>query len=250
MATINENNLSSMLLDNFSLRGVEPHIYSVLPDNESGNEYDSQFGFIYDFVACSPTYNRLIWGYSVKIFSKIADEALSSTSAGNVLDLGCGSLAFTAKVYSQYTERPVVLVDQSLKMLRMAKSRIMKLRSKVPDNLVFLHADAFQLPFHENTFTTILSENLLHCLRDTGILLKQLKTIISKNGNMYFTTLVKASRFADKYLEALAGNGKLVSRAVVDHKEVFEQVGLSAEYETTGNILVIRENKGISEQSV
>ena len=54
-------------------------------------------------------------------------KALSSSSAGNVLDLGCGSLAFTAKVYSQYTERPVVLVDQSLKMLRMAKSRIMKL---------------------------------------------------------------------------------------------------------------------------
>ena len=232
-----------MLLENFTLRAVEPNIYSVFPDNESGNEYDSQFGFIYDLVACNPIYNRLIWGYSIKIFSQIASEALHSSHQGYVLDIGCGSLAFTAKIYSQYSEPSVVLVDQSLKMLRMAKSRLVKLNNKVPDNLVFLHADALQLPFQQNIFSTILSENLLHCLNDTSIMLKQLKTFMSKNGRMYFTTLVKNNRFADKYLEALADNGKLLSRTVVDHQKVFEQVGLSAKYETTGNILVIKGNK-------
>jgi len=232
-----------MLLENFTLRAVEPNIYSVFPDNESGNEYDSQFGFIYDLVACNPIYNRLIWGYSIKIFSQIASEALHSSHQGYVLDIGCGSLAFTAKIYSQYSEPSVVLVDQSLKMLRMAKSRLVKLNGKVPDNLVFLHADALQLPFQQNIFSTILSENLLHCLNDTSIMLKQLKTFMSKNGRMYFTTLVKNNRFADKYLEALADNGKLLSRTVVDHQKVFEQVGLSAKYETTGNILVIKGNK-------
>jgi ubiquinone/menaquinone biosynthesis C-methylase UbiE len=247
MATINENDLSSMLLDNFTLRAVEPHIYSVLPDNKSGNVYDTQFGFIYDWIACNSIYNRLIWGYSVQIFSKIANDALRSSPAGNVLDLGCGSLAFTAKVYSQYTEQPVVLVDQSLKMLRMAKSRLMKQNGKVPDSLVFLHADALQLPFQENIFNIILSENLLHCLGDTGTLLNQMKTIITKNGKMYFTTLVRTNRFADKYLEALADSGKLVSRTVTDHKEIFKQFGLSAKYDTMGNILIIQCNKNISE---
>ena len=77
---------------------------------------------------------------------------------------------------------------------------------------------------------------------DSG-LLKQLTTIISESGKMYFTTLVRANRFADKYLEALADSGKLVSRNATDHKKVFEQVGLSAEYESTGNILVIKGNK-------
>jgi hypothetical protein len=61
---------------------------------------------------------------------------------------------------------------------------------------------------------------------------------------MYFTTLVKNNRFADKYLGALADSGKLVSRAVVDHQKVFEQVGLSAKYETTGNILIRSTNEG------
>jgi ubiquinone/menaquinone biosynthesis C-methylase UbiE len=238
MVKIGENELAAMLLETCKLRAVEPNIYSVLPDNESGNEYDSQFGFIYDLVAC-----RLIWGYSVKIFSQTASDALHSSHEGHVLDIGCGSLAFTAKTYSQYSERPVVLVDQSLKMLRMAKSRLLKENGKVPDNLVFLHADALQLPFQENIFTTILSENLLHCLGDTGPLLKQLKTIISKNGKMYFTTLVRADRLADKYLEALANSGKLVSRTISDHKEIFEQIDLSAKYETSGNLLIIKTNK-------
>ncbi len=239
MLKINEYELSAMLLDDFTLRTFEPNIYSVLPDNESGNEYDSQFGFIYDLIACNPIYNRLIWGYSVNIFPQTANEALHSSHEGNVLDIGCGSLAFTAKIYSQYSERSVVLVDQSLKMLRMAKSRLVKQNGKVPDNLIFLHADALHLPFKNNIFTTIISENLLHCLSDTSSLLKQLYAITLKPGKMYFTTLVKTKRLADKYLEALADSGKLASRTVSDHKEIFEQMSISAKYETTGNILTI-----------
>lgn len=134
----------------------------------------------------------------------------------------------------------MVLADQSLKMLRMAKSRLIKQNGKVPGNLVFLHSDALHLPFQENAFTAIISENLLHCLDDTSTLLRQLKNIISNNGKIYFTTLVKSNRWADKYLQALADSGKLISRTVADHKEIFKQVGLAAKYETKGNILSIQ----------
>ncbi|MFZ3044754.1 MAG: class I SAM-dependent methyltransferase [Desulfatirhabdiaceae bacterium] len=240
MPTFNEKDLSALLLGNTILRSVEPGIYSVLPDNESGNKYDTQFGFIYDLVACNPIYNRLVWGYSVKLFPKMTAEALWSSLDGNVLDLGCGSLAFTAKAYSKYADRPVVLADQSLKMLRMAKSRLIKLNGKMPENMVLLHSDALNLPFQENAFTTIISENLLHCLDETSILLRQLRNIISENGKIYFTTLVKSNRLADKYLQALADSGKLISRTVADHKEIFKQVGLVATYETNGNLLSIQ----------
>jgi ubiquinone/menaquinone biosynthesis C-methylase UbiE len=240
MTTIDESKLSSMLLDDSTLRPVEPNIYSILPNDETGNEYDTQFGFIYDLVACNPIYNRLIWGYSVRVFPEIATDALRSSPEGNVLDLGCGSLAFTAKAYSQYAQRPVILADQSLKMLRMAKSRLIKQNGKVPGNLVLLHTDALNLPFRENAFATIISENLLHCLDDTSIILKQLRNIISENGKIYFTTLIKTNRWADKYLQALSGSGKLISRTLTDHKDIFNQVGLSAIYETNGNLLSIQ----------
>lgn len=239
MTTMNGDALSSMLMDDFALREVEKDIFSVLPDDETGSEYDSRFGFIYDVVACNSVYNRLIWGYSVKIFPKIANDALQSASGGNVLDLGCGPLAFTAEAYGQYADRQVVLADQSLKMLRMGKSRLIRQIGKVPDNLVFLHSDAFYLPFKENVFTTIISENLLHCLDDTGAVLKQLKNMLAGNGKIYFTTLVKSKRWADKYLQVLAHSGKLVPRSVDDHKEIFKQVGLAAKYQTVGNILSI-----------
>lgn len=239
MATFNESDLLALLLKNTALRLVEPNIYSILPDDEAINEYDTRFGYIYDWVACNRIYNRLIWGYSINIFSEIANDALKSTKQGKVLDLGCGSLAFTANTYSQYSERPVVLVDQSLNMLRIAKSRLIKKSGEVPENLIFLHADALHLPFQDKTFETILCENLLHCIDNTSSLLEQLAKIISEDGKMYFTTLVKNSRFADKYIQALADRGKLVPRTMSDHKEIFDQVRLSIKYETIGSISII-----------
>jgi ubiquinone/menaquinone biosynthesis C-methylase UbiE len=243
MVEINKNRLAAALWENLTLRKVESSIYSVFPDNESGSEYDTQFGFIYDRIACNSMYNRLIWGYSVKIFSQIASQALRSAQSGYVLDIGCGSLAFTAKMYSQYTDRPLVLVDQSIKMLRMAKAKLIKRNGHIPENITFLHADALKLPFKASTCTTIISENLLHCLNDTRILLKQLKSILSANGKMYFTTLVRANRIADQYIKALANSGKLVSRSSDDHNSAFEQAGLSIKCQTYGNILIIKGNK-------
>jgi len=239
MAKIDEKDLSTLLSPNVDIRLMEPHIYSVLSDIEVGNTYDTQFGNIYDWVACNPIYNRLLWGYSVAIFASIASDAVRSSKNGNVLDLGCGSLAFSAKTYIQYSERPVVLVDQSLKMLKIAKSRLIKINGTVPDNMVFLHADALRLPFHKNSFNTIISENLLHCLDDTKNLLKGLKEILSEDGKIYFTTLVKGNRVADRYLGVLANAGKLVSRNVADHLSIFEQLGMHIKYEVNGNMASI-----------
>ena len=239
MTSIDENELSMLLLENVDLRLIEPHIFSVLSDIEVSSTYDTRFGYIYDWVACNPIYNRLMWGYSITIFASIANDALRSTNKGNVLDLGCGSLAFTAKTYIQYSERPVILVDQSLNMLRIAKSRLIKINGTVPDNMVFLHADALRLPFREKSFDTIISENLLHCLDDTKSLLKGLKNILSEDGKMYFTTLVKGNRFADRYLEALASGGKLVSRDMSDHQTTFDQLGMTIKCIIHGNLASI-----------
>jgi ubiquinone/menaquinone biosynthesis C-methylase UbiE len=239
MTTIGESVLSAVLSKDAAIRLIESHVYSVLSDIEVANPYDSPFGYIYDWVACNPLYNRLIWGYSVSRFASLAYEALNSSKDGNVLDLGCGSLAFTAKTYIQYSDRPVVLLDQSLKMLRIAKSRLIKLNGIVPDNMVFLHADALQLPFQEKSFNTIISQNLLHCVDDTKKLLIGLKNVLSEDGRMYFTTLVKGNRLADIYLKALADGGKLVSRDIEEHQTAFNQLGMSIKYDITGNMAFI-----------
>jgi len=239
MVTIGKNGLSEMLSEKVNLRLIEPHIYSVFQDIEVANPYDTQFGYIYDWVACNPLYNRLIWGYSITKFASLASDALTSSSKGYVLDLGCGSLAFTARTYSGYSDRPIVLLDQSLKMLRLAKSRLTRLNGKVPDNMVFLHADALQLPFQPNSFNTIISLNLLHCLDDIKKLLIGLKNVLSGNGKMYFTTLVKGNRPADRYLVALANAGKLVPRNIDQLRAVFEELHMPIRYDLFGNMAFI-----------
>lgn len=239
MTTIGESILSQVISKGINPRLIEPQIYSVFQDIEVANPYDTGFGYIYDWVACNPLYNRLIWGYSVAKFASLTHDALTSSKKGYVLDLGCGSLAFTAKTYIQYSDRPVVLLDQSLKMLRRAKSRLNKLNDKVPDNMVFLHADALQLPFKSNSFSTIISQNLLHCLDDTKKLLIGLKNVLSENGKMYFTTLVKGNRLADRYLKALANGGKLVSRDIEEHQTAFNQLGMPIKYDINGNMAFI-----------
>ena len=236
--------LSELLIKKDSIQLIEPHIYSVLPNTVTDNPYDTKFGYIYDWVACNPIYNRLIWGYSIDIFASIAHDALQSSNEGIVLDLGCGSLAFTAKTYIQQSERPIVLVDQSLKMLKIAKSRLIKINGKVSDNIVFLHADALRLPFIDKCFNTVISENLLHCLDDTKILLTGLKNVLIENGKMYFTTLIKNNRLADRYLEFLANGGKLVSRNMEDHQKVFNELGMPINYEINGNLASIYYDDG------
>ncbi len=239
MTTLDENTLSTLLTNATALKLIEPHIYSVGSDVVDSNTYDTKFGNIYDWVACNPIYNRLIWGYSIEIFASLAHRALRSSQKGFVLDLGCGSLAFTASTYLKYSQRPVVLVDQSLKMLKIAKARVSNMNGKVPDNMVFLHNDALHLPFRAKRFETIISENLLHCLDDTSQLLRYLQNILDEKGKMYFTTLVKGNRFADKYLEALDNKKKLVSRSMDDHLTTFKDLRIPVEYAINGNMASI-----------
>jgi ubiquinone/menaquinone biosynthesis C-methylase UbiE len=237
--TFDESELSALLSKNTSLSLIEPHIYSVFSDIEVANAYDTGFGNIYDRIACNPIYNRLMWGYSIENFASLVWSALTSSRTGNILDLGCGSLAFTAKTYIQYSDRPVVLIDQSLKMLRLAKSRLMKLSGRVPENMLFLHADALQLPFQQQSFKTIISLNLLHCLEDTKRLFIGLKDVLSDEGKIYFTTLVKGNRLGDRYLNALAAGGKLFSRGIEDHQATFDQLRMSVKYDVKGNMAFI-----------
>ena len=240
MSTVDEKVLSNLLLSNVTLRNVEPNIYSVLATNEEGNTYDNKFGTFYDLVACNPIYNRIIWGYSTSKFSSLVDSTIRSSAHGTVLDIGCGSLAFTAKTYIRYSDRPVVLADQSLKLLRIAKARLIKLHGKVPDNMVFLHADALQLPFVPKAFNTIISLNLLHVLDDINNLLNSLRNVLSEDGEILFTTLVKGDRLADKYLKVWEDAGEVISRNVHDLETIFEKTDLSITYDLKGNMAFIK----------
>ena len=142
------------------------------------------------------------------------------------------TVAIDGSKFKAYTSREMLTVKS-------IERRLTKINEKVPGNMVFLQADALRLPFRENSFHTVISQNLLHCLDDTSGLLKGLKNIMTENGKMYFTTLVRGNRLADRYLQGLASGGKLVARNIDQHRAVFEELGMSIKYDVNGNLAFI-----------
>ena len=238
---MDEETLSAILSPAARLRQVEPQIYSVLPAGEQTGSYDKMFGTFYDRVACSRLYNRLVWGYCTADYHRQCRRMLDASSHGWVLDAGCGSLAFTAKTYSGYRQGPVVLLDRSIKLLKLAKARLVTAGGRVPENVALLHADALELPFHPNTFAAVICLNLLHVFDDenAGRLLVQLKKASMEGGRIFFTTLVKNSRLADKYLQMWANAGELFPRDATRLLSIVNAAGLTADCHLRGNLAFV-----------
>jgi ubiquinone/menaquinone biosynthesis C-methylase UbiE len=233
-----EATLTEIVPENATLRLIEPHIYSMYSQVENVGSYD-RFGSIYDVVACNRLYNRIVWGYWTSDFHSLGLDALRSATDGWVLDTGCGSLAFTAETYVQYSERPIVLLDQSVKLLRMAKARLINLHGSVPSNMVFLHGDALDLPFKPKSFTTIISMNLLHVLDDVKKVLLGLKNVMADGATVSFSTLIKSGRLSDKYLNMLGKAQAVVPRTADQLLVIFDEVAMPVQYHVSGNMALI-----------
>jgi len=105
--------VSEIISEDVRLNLVEPDIYS----GASPDSYDSiGASTIYDVVACNRFYNWLMCGYSVKDYATLCENSLASSSEGWVLDLACGSLAFTAEIYANFSNWPVVFFKNFLGM--------------------------------------------------------------------------------------------------------------------------------------
>jgi SAM-dependent methyltransferase len=232
--------LAEIIPPEVHLRLVEPHLYSLYAPGEITTSYDRGGTLtFYDKVACNRFYNRLVWGYDTADYHSLCREALNSSTAGWVLDAGCGALAFIAQTYADYTGRPVVFLDQSMTLLTLAKSRLAQIHGRMPDNVVFLHGDALHLPFKPQSFGTIICLNLLHVLEDLQGLLQGLRKVLLAGGTMVFTTLIENRRFADRYLHMWAKAGEVVPRTAPQLEAVFAALGMPIKYRIQGSMAFI-----------
>lgn len=237
---MDENDLQAIISEGISLRYIEPHIYSVYSEDEETNEYDKAgaAGF-YDLVLCNRVYNRLVWGYPPKDYISLCQRALTSSTDRWVLDAGCGSLAFTAKAYLDYSKHFIAFLDQSINLIKKAKSRLIKLNGNVPDNMIFIHGDALKLPFKPKSFGTIISINLLHVLKNIEKILNQLTEVLADEGTISFTSLVLNNRLADKYFQAIASTGAAIPRTTEQLISFFDNSNMLVEYDIKGNMAFI-----------
>lgn len=226
-----------MLSEGSTIRLVEDHIYSALPDAPHRHLYDRRAA-AYDSVVGTGLYNRVMWGTSPLDYIAFAGEAVISDPAGRMLDAGCGSLLFTARAYLA-ADRQIIAFDQSLQMLRRARARLIELAGSVPERILLLQADLSKLVFRPGSFQTILCMNVLHQFPRAAELVPQLKILLADGGQLYLTSLISSGRYiGDSWLSILYKTGEFVRpRSGVElNKLLDDALGERFRYRIKGNM--------------
>ena len=232
-----QDSWSAVIAEGHTIRSVEEGIYSVLPEGPHIHLYDRR-GAMYDLVVGTRLYNRVMWGALLRDYVTFARQAIASYPAGMMLDAGCGSLLFTAQAYVD-CRRPIFAFDQSLHMLRRARSRLLKLAGYVPEHIFLLQADLSDPPFRPASFHTALCMNVLHHFADAGSLITGLKKLLVDGGLLHLTSLVKGNRLiGDNFLNSLYRWGDFVHpRTELELENLLTgSFGQSVSYRIQGNM--------------
>ena len=100
---------------------------------------------LYDAIVGRSAYHRIFWGTSARAYTRFARAALDCVGAEPFAEIGCGSLLFSAPLYSAARSGPVVLLDRSVRMLRRGVSRLR--RPLGTSRVTVVQGDAATLPF-------------------------------------------------------------------------------------------------------
>jgi ubiquinone/menaquinone biosynthesis C-methylase UbiE len=183
--------LGDTLRDDVRLHLADEGIWSVLPEEAEEVNFD-HLAPTYDRLVRTRLYTGLVWGTDPADWTAFSREAMGCAGEGALLDVACGSLTFTDLVYAR-APRPVVLVDRSIAMLRMGRERLAS-RGGNPQ-LALLHADGLDLPFRDETFTTVACYGALHVYEDLGAAVSELHRCLAPGGRLFLTGLADTGRW-------------------------------------------------------
>jgi len=168
-------------------------------------EYDAQ-AVQYDKLISNGLYNRIMWGNSPQDYTDFCKQGLKNNNGGIIADIGCGTLSFTYKAYSEYHNKDIFLCDLSNEMLNIGKNRIEQINDN-NSSIIFLRSDALNMPFKDNTVQTILNFGLLHIFDNPSLLLNEFVRILRPDGQLYLTCLCTDRKLSAKYLKLLYKKG-------------------------------------------
>jgi len=186
---------------------ISEGIFSVLDESRHQSGYDGHV-LAYDAIAGNRFFNRVLWGNWPSNYTKFCQKSLGHSPCKPVLDVGCGSLVFTATAYASSNRQPLVLLDRSLGMLKRARERLKRIRGSIDDNIVFLQGDVFDLPFRDNVFGTVISHGLLHMHDSKAGIFSELERVKADDGIISATSLVIDKGLGRRYLKKLEKIGQ------------------------------------------
>ncbi|BBP44797.1 malonyl-[acyl-carrier protein] O-methyltransferase 1 [Thiosulfatimonas sediminis] len=174
------------------------------------------------FSHAAPSYDEA--AILQKTVAERMDERLELTTvkALRIADIGAGTGLLTAKLLQRYPQATLFAVDLSEAMLQRAKPRLQierisalkplnKLLSGFNQKLgvTLINADAFALPFADNSLDMITSNLMLQWCDDLDAVFKEFRRVLRPEGLLMFTTfgpdtlkeLRQAWRMADQQSE-------------------------------------------------
>lgn len=114
-----------------------------------------------------------------------------------IMDLGAGTGFLTQHLRQHYPQAQSVAVDLSETMLQQCRSKLIakplwwqKLNPFVkPDTVAFVNADAYQLPFADNSMDMLVSSLMLQWCDDLVQVLAECRRVLKPNGVLFIASL-------------------------------------------------------------
>lgn len=105
--------------------------------------------------------------------------SMIKTERGRALDLGCGTGNYTIEPYKKGFD--VIGVDLSQEMLKIAKVKI--------PNVLFIRADAYNLPFKKEVFDLVLSVTMFEFIHEPEKVLNEIYRVLKPGGEVVIGTM-------------------------------------------------------------
>lgn len=108
-----------------------------------------------------------------------------------ILDLGCGSGAFTLPAARVVGEQgKVYALDIQPAMLRQLERRLARQRNHDIGNVELKKASAYELPFPDESLDLVMSVAAFHEIPDKPRALREVKRVLKKSGTLALTELI------------------------------------------------------------
>lgn len=181
-----------------------------------GNAHYDRIGRVYDPLIRTTAYNRIVWRSSPVEYRAFAERVFSDRRTGAHVELGCGGLAFTAGLYREDRGRPVILVDQSLVMLRIARGRLIDRDGRLPSHVVLARGDARELRASGAIASTVLAMLVLHVVDDGPGFLSTLNSLADPEcATLGVASIFRGgSRRGDAWLRVFEATHELTGRSL------------------------------------
>jgi SAM-dependent methyltransferase len=124
----------------------------------------------------------------------LAAAAIAAVEPGSILEIGCGTGAFAARLLCEHPAASLVAIDQSARMAELTRARGVDARV----------ADAMDLPFDDASFDVVVAMWMLYHVPDLDIALAQVRRVLRPGG--LFVAVTNGDQHMAGLLREAGGN--------------------------------------------